>query len=932
MVVTARRAARNLVVASTLLKKLRERKAVNLTRKEFDNLIHGASSSISSSAAKEAMTYLPPNMPPSTSNYNALLRALLREGRHTKVLRTLAEIDMDATATSFRIGLTSCGRTGNVHEARRLLAIMHERDLQPTAAVYAGAILSCARTANVAQAQAFWQAMQDDGVAPTVDVFTSMLAVYGADPATYSLMRPLVSEAIRFHGIYPTRDMALHLAHVLPVADLVPWLAHLHARQFNVAQDGAIYRATLVRLDGEVSAVLHVLELYLNARPTISAADIHPFLCNLGLSRASTEAVVMRAWDKFHGIGRAYMPLYRTFLSMLADTDALPALLDLLGRMARERVVDPQCFRIALASAHALDRPAEMAQVTALLESTDIAGATVATYNQAMYRCAMRGDMAVAERFLECMPVLPNATSYGILLEGYAKQPPSPETHVRAMQLFRAVQDDGLELFPIGIFHLVKTAAGDPHAVLPLVKHLVGRRRGSSVTPSVFHCAACILRDWRMPREAIELCRIMADDAGIPPTDEMHQHVLLACARADATEDAMRFLQQHIQTPSIGVFNAAIKVCARAHKKSRRRHADKSHPVYEARMLFEGLQDMGLVPTVTTYRCLVDVLAQYGHFDDARALLREMQVTHGLPLDLHLYHLLLRGCMWNNRQDVAFDILAELEAKWIAPQVDTYNHILATMVRSDAHGPDDMTTLMADMDAQGLAPTVEAFTMLMQKCMRLRRLDEAIDVFDRMIELGTFPDLVCFEMYVEVWLRRLQPRDNDGIERNVPSASEDDDGGGVPDVQVVVQYLQDPRYEVHLRDADLYACVMHLFQKLLDYHGVNKWEDARAFLEQFDALSLHSVEANAVVMRLCNEAGQRAVVTALFNAMKDCGMQPSIECYVEYMVAVEASERWTESTNTLVELRRQFPHIMSEHLLQRTYMGRRYLEMKAPPA
>ncbi|ETW03074.1 hypothetical protein H310_05502 [Aphanomyces invadans] len=972
--ISAGRAARTataLAHAQTMLKKLRL-KQVALKQDEFDKLVATAGRTLNSSSAKEVLEFMEsqeyPKVAPTTRTYNTVLKSLSREGRHASVVSVFQHMDtLNLVDTrSYDIALDSCGWHGDVARARLLLFDMDRRGIPRSTASYQGAIHACIQSHNISQALRFWDRMiNTDGLHPTVHAYTQLLSVLSpnnrggrSSTVDHSTLVTHFNEAFGTYGLQPTRKMALLVLNALPVECIFPWLESLKERNLAVRMDGAIYVAAMNKADlaGKVDVVVDCLSLYFQRRQS-KLEHVLPLLRGLHLTPRGVDAVVSHVWSTFHEIS-PHTPTFNVLLTMLGRANFKANVLSTMETMVLASHADHHSFRIALTYCAVQDR----LTVLSWLESYELPPTitdSVVAWNSALHACCLRGQMDLAELIFEYMPVLPNAASYGILFKGYAKQPFTPALAAVVRQHYHSMCQEQLTPTTSGLFCFVQCLR--PRDVLPFLDALFRAAKTQPVSRDVCHSALDVCRVHALWEDAIAIAGLMTRH-NVVPTHETHSVVLLACANAGQFDAAMTYLHSSVagdaaattsaRSPNAvshkyatatitDVFNAAIEVCAKT------KHVD------EATALYEGLQKMGLTPTSTTVTRYIKLLASTGDIAAARQLLLDWHTSSTeLEMDIAPYNALLSACCAQRDVDMAFTILEDLQGrtsragggpgtKWratttdswiVTPDIYTYGHLLHALLQSDARCVDDMQRLLQDLIGQGIELSVVPFTLVMIKCLKKGVPRTALDVYDSMlIQHNVLPDHVAFLVYVDAWKHCLETPTQAS---NAPI-----------ELSVVTRRLLDSKWGLlHATDKDeapvLVLRVLQLFHVLWTQRDLNLVDDARSFLDMVATMEddenelpcstkktkLLLGDSYAVVMRLLNEAGRAAESISLVGEMKARSTPLSVDCYVEWMVALEEAERWPESTDVFMEMRRSCgPTSASVDQLSRTYMGRQFL-------
>ncbi|KAG9415298.1 hypothetical protein AC1031_008742 [Aphanomyces cochlioides] len=909
--------------ARLLQEQLRARSA-RVSQEEFSGLLAETGRAINSNATEELLQLVKKqgDFQPTIFHKNAVLHALTRDGRHANVLSTLRKMDRkrESDAVSYNIALASCGWQGDLAKAQYLIHRMHFRKLPRCNVTYTYAIQSCVQSGNHLQAKVFWDAMIEEGVIPTANTVNAMLSVYlNAQPLTdrekCRNMTQIFDYAIGIHRIQPLRETALLFLRIIFPEKIVSFLESLQDRHLNVALDWEIYKAAMMhanRSGKHHKIVLDILQLYMEARPTIASTHVQPLLVKLFLSPRLTKEVVDVVWRKFRKSNDVL--LFDTLLDQLAKAHLLQDVVELLTKMFQswQHDVSPRSFRIALTLAVSMKDTAAEQRILELFSSTKVPKLNQPRRgfrfhcNVALDYMVNCGHVKAAHLYFDHMPVVHDQLAYGLVFRGYAQlDRPVASQRAIVLELLERMRSADLKPKTGTLCSVVNSLRHQPKLLMGFMRNFVNMY---PLDRDVYHHAMEVFRKEGMWRQAIELCELM-NSMDVAPNEETNAKVLLACANGGEFKTAMEFIEHHVhdglQQPNIRVFNAAIEVCAKTG------HTDM------AETLFEGLKAVGLSPTKRTFARYMNALVNGGQLDKARQLINEMK-EHKITLDIAMYNRLLNGCI--GTPSIALEVLEELKDQRITPDVRTYNQVLGSMISSREVGLAAMESVLDELQQQNLTPTVGAFSMMMAKCLQMGKPQRALKVWERMIHVeGIWPDTYCFSLYVQAWRRSL---------RRGPSEKHDDDDDA-SSLQVVVEYLMDPKWKAQLQDERLYLEVFQLFVVLLEQRNINLADDAHDLLVQMDDNALDIVDATAIVMQLFNQENRQDEVAALFHRLQERSLKPSLSCYMEYLIALEAAKRWIDSTNVFLEMRWAFGSALTVDKLSRTYMGRQYLRSNA---
>lgn len=234
---------------------------------------------------------------------------------------------------------------------------------------------------------------------------------------------------------------------------------------------------------------------------------------------------------------------------------------------------------------------------------------------------------------------------------------------------------------------------------------------------------------------------------GFPADERTLTSLANACAEAQNEQgitqvvEIVRSAEQSGLAPTVVVFNALLKACAR--------HGS----IKQAVDLVQWMREVEVLPDTVTFTTLMNVHIAGRQPEMAFSVYDRMN-TAGVHADLYTYHALLQAAHKLRRPDIAFEVYDELRNRGLSPNAVTVDMVLRCAEHDSArleqceelfeqcleHGvtrdtrlfdrmmlvfirggePERVEELFQEMQRNHLAPTVETFNALLMACARLR--------------------------------------------------------------------------------------------------------------------------------------------------------------------------------------------------------------------
>ncbi|KAK7848589.1 pentatricopeptide repeat-containing protein [Quercus suber] len=192
----------------------------------------------------------------------------------------------------------------------------------------------------------------------------------------------------------------------------------------------------------------------------------------------------------------------------------------------------------------------------------------------------------------------------------------------------------------------------------------------------------------------------------------------------------------------------------------------KEGRVGDAFKILEMMTKKGKKPDVVTYNTLLVGFCADGQIDEAMKLLKLMLKDENfVEPDVTIFNSLiqrLRKASLMRLWSFAKGLFSKMKACGLSPMVIDYNTLMASLckegslgqarglfqeLRNATHGPDvvSFTTIIDGMLGMGLAPDYMTFSSLISRLSKLGQLDEAKNVFEKIMASGFTPDTFVYD-------------------------------------------------------------------------------------------------------------------------------------------------------------------------------------------
>ncbi|KAL5122107.1 Pentatricopeptide repeat-containing protein, chloroplastic [Glycine soja] len=170
--------------------------------------------------------------------------------------------------------------------------------------------------------------------------------------------------------------------------------------------------------------------------------------------------------------------------------------------------------------------------------------------------------------------------------------------------------------------------------------------------------------------------------------------------------------------------------------------------VNEARNLFHGMIERGLVPDVWSYNILIKGYCKFERVGEAMYLLEDIFLMNLVP-NIITYNSVVDGLCKSVGILDAWKLVDEMHyCGQPPPDVTSYNNLLESSCRIE-RVEKTIAFFKHLIFERSFAPNVWSYNILISGCCKNRRLDEAINLFNHMCFKILVPDIVTYNMFLD---------------------------------------------------------------------------------------------------------------------------------------------------------------------------------------
>ncbi|CAK9311799.1 unnamed protein product [Citrullus colocynthis] len=336
------------------------------------------------------------------------------------------------------------------------------------------------------------------------------------------------------------------------------------------------------------------------------------------------------------------------------------------------------------------------------------------------------GDIHIFEIHQTFKKVLPNTTSFSIVIDGLLKTTSKLDQDV-ALSLFEDMVQLGCErnqlLYNNLIDALCKSDRLEESYKLLRDMEQLGLQPTHFTHNSIFGCL-CRREDIV---GAIELLREMRGHGHEPWIKHSTLLVKQLCKNGRVIK-ACNFLDDMVCEgflPDIVAYSAAMDGLV------------KIHEVDRAFEMFQDICTRGYRPDVVSYNIMINGFCKAGKVNEAHNLLNKMIVARLVP-SIVTYNLLIDGWCKSGDINQAILLFSKMNEENRDPTIITYTTLIDGCCNSGR--PDDAEMLWNEMEQKGCSPNRIAYMAIVHGLCKCGRPDEALVYYHRMEEKEMKPD------------------------------------------------------------------------------------------------------------------------------------------------------------------------------------------------
>ncbi|KAF8389551.1 hypothetical protein HHK36_024067 [Tetracentron sinense] len=359
---------------------------------------------------------------------------------------------------------------------------------------------------------------------------------------------------------------------------------------------------------------------------------------------------------------------------------------------------------------------------------------------QAMMGAECSGEAAVDNLFGVKETVLPNPTSFNIVMDGLCKK---GELDL-ALRLFRDMVRMGCACNLLLYNNLIDELCKSDR--LEEAFELLRDMKGSGFEPTQFthnSIFGCLCRREDVAG-ALDLVREMRAHGHEPWTKHSSLLVKQLCTHGKAVK-AYDFLTDMVQEgflPDMIAYSAAIDGFF------------KIREVDRALELFQDICSRGYCPDMVAYNILINGLCKAERVSEAKDVLDKM-LDKGLVPSVVTYNIMIDGWCKTGEVDQAFLCLSRMVLAAREPTVITYTTLIDGLC--NAGRPDDALVLWNEMEGKGCSPNRITYMAFIHGLCKCNRADAALLYFREMEEKEMRPVTSVYVALISAFVSNLNP-------------------------------------------------------------------------------------------------------------------------------------------------------------------------------
>ncbi|KAJ8480486.1 hypothetical protein OPV22_024213 [Ensete ventricosum] len=270
---------------------------------------------------------------------------------------------------------------------------------------------------------------------------------------------------------------------------------------------------------------------------------------------------------------------------------------------------------------------------------------------------------------------------------------------------------------------------------------------------------AAVIKQQKDPLRALGMFNSAARDDGFKHTlltykcmaDKLGSH-----GEFKAMEDVISEMRMNLDNSSLeGIYVGAMRSYGRRGK------------VQAAVDTFERMDFYGCEPTVLSYNAIMNVLVEFGHYDQAHKVYLRM-LDKGIVPDIYTFTIRIKSFCRTRRPHAALRLLRNLPQRGYDANAVSYCTIIRGLYEEDCRCEacnlfEEMLSLilralevMSEMLDNGCSPDIWTYNIIINGLCKMGNVSDATVVLNDVIAKGYLPDVFTFNTLIDGYCKRLQ--------------------------------------------------------------------------------------------------------------------------------------------------------------------------------
>ncbi|KAL2623603.1 hypothetical protein R1flu_003808 [Riccia fluitans] len=491
-----------------------------------------------------------------------------------------------------------------------------------------------------------------------------------------------------------------------------------------------------------ISSTKGIANLMEQFKGELTTQDLKQILTELGTSPERNWAKALQVFDWIHTSSgyKVDLAMYHTMLLLLGKAKKMDIAESMFERMQQDGLTPGLYEYTALVAGHV--RSGNLHKGIATLDGMKAAGIrpSVSTYNVLVDGCLkVPKGFEIANSLLQRMKrdkTSPDRVTFTTMIIVYSRK----GHHKEAITLFREMVQQ--KIYPdILTYNAVLNAygkLGDVQGMLQVHQSMLAQQ--------------------------------------VDPDTVTFNIIFSALGRAGRTKDVVR-IYRHMRKIGVTPDVTTCSILVSAYGKARE--------WVELDSLLAEMESLGLQPDLAVYNSLISIYGKAGRFEQVDLLTKSLS-SSGTAFDLITYNTLIDVYGKGGRLSDVIKWFSDMRRREVKPDVRTFNALVHAygrasqydgvrevldLFRSDGSKPDlvfyhtvlfmfgkggkynDAWRVIDDMKAEGYTLSLEIYNSLLLVFGRSDP-EEAMKVFNDMVESGVFPSSNTFKVLIEVYARK----------------------------------------------------------------------------------------------------------------------------------------------------------------------------------